>query len=72
MTHSNTGHRVRFARRSLLLSCAAAAMLSAAPSRTNAQGFRGTPAFDPTAVNIDRSQPGRDTITLLAPSVTIN
>ena len=68
----HTGPRVRLARRGLLLSCAAAAMLSAAPSRTNAQAFRGTPQFDPNAVNIDRSQPGRDTITLRAPSVTIN
>jgi hypothetical protein len=60
-------------RQGLLLSCALGTVLAAAtPSLTWAQGFLGTPQFDPAKVDINRSVPGKDTITLKAPTATIN
>jgi filamentous hemagglutinin family protein len=59
-------------RQSLLLSCALGTVLVAAtPSLTQAQGFLGTPQFDPAKVDVNRSVPGKDTITLKAPTATI-
>jgi hypothetical protein len=68
-----TGFRSR--RQGLFLSAALGIALGLAPAtRAEAQtsgGFQGTPAFDPSKVDIVRG-PNTDTITLKAPVATIN
>jgi hypothetical protein len=65
---------LRQRRSRLLVSCALASALAVAgpSSRASAQAFQGTPTFDPAKVDINRTVPGTDTITVKVPQAIIN